>query len=204
MPLPPAEMASVEGIVALGGELSTERLIEAYRKGIFPWFNANDPIIWWSPNPRMVLFPERLHISKNMQKHLRKKPFDVTYNQCFEQVIKQCASVKRRGQDDTWILPQMISAYIALHHLGYAHSVEVWQQNELVGGLYGVTLNQVFCGESMFSLKSNASQYGFITFIKDHPNIKLIDCQVYTEYLASIGAEEIPRSTFLNLLEKYS
>ncbi|WP_172915668.1 leucyl/phenylalanyl-tRNA--protein transferase [Capnocytophaga canimorsus] len=204
MPLPPAEMASVEGIVALGGELSVERLIEAYHKGIFPWFNADDPIIWWSPNPRMVLFPERLHISKNMQKYLRKKLFEVTYNQCFEQVIKQCASVKRKGQDDTWILPQMISAYVALHHLGYAHSVEVWQQNELVGGLYGVTLNQVFCGESMFSLKSNASQYGFITFIKDHPKIKLIDCQVYTEYLASMGAEEIPRSTFLNLLREYS
>lgn len=201
---PSPEYASEEGIVAIGGKLTPHRLMEAYRNGIFPWYNADEPVVWWSPDPRFVLFPEKLHISKNMRKLLRKETYQITHNQHFTEVMKLCASAVRKGQDGTWIQPEMIAAYTELHKLGYAHSVEVWEAGELVGGLYGIRLGRVFCGESMFSKRDNASQYGFIRFLQENPAIELIDCQVYTEYLERLGAEEIPRKDFLNLLHQFS
>lgn len=200
---PPVSLANDDGLLAIGGNLSPERLIKAYQNGIFPWFNEGDPILWWSPNPRMVLFPNQLRISKSMHKLLKNETFKVTYNQCFRQVITRCAIAKRKGQNQTWILPEMINAYCKLHQLGFAHSVEVWQENQLVGGLYGIKIGAVFCGESMFSLVSNASKYGFISFVKNNPNIQLIDCQVYSEHLESLGGKEISRNDFLNLIQKY-
>ena len=203
MPFPSPETASEEGIVAFGNDLSPTRLIEAYQQGIFPWYNIDEPVLWWSPNPRMVLFPKRIRISKNARKLIRKAVYSVTYNQCFVDVITQCATIKRNGQNGTWIHPEIINAYGELHRMGLAQSVEVWQNNELVGGLYGIRFKHIFCGESMFSKKDKASQVALITMLNDHPDIKLVDCQVYNDYLASLGAEEIPRNDFLNLLEKY-
>ncbi|CEN39294.1 leucyl/phenylalanyl-tRNA--protein transferase [Capnocytophaga cynodegmi] len=202
MPFPSPEIASEEGIVAYGYDLTPERLLEAYQNGIFPWYNEEEPVLWWSPNPRFVLFPEKLHISKNIKKLLRKNIYQVTYNQSFEEVIRNCASIPRKDQDGTWIHPEMIVTYTQLHQLGYAHSVEVWYENQLVGGLYGIKMGNIFCGESMFSRKSNASQVGFITFLQQHPEIKLVDCQVYSEYLEKLGAEEIPRTQFLEIIRK--
>ncbi|ATA67738.1 leucyl/phenylalanyl-tRNA--protein transferase [Capnocytophaga cynodegmi] len=202
MPFPSPEIASEEGIVAYGYDLTPERLLEAYQNGIFPWYNEEEPVLWWSPNPRFVLFPEKLHISKNIKKLLRKNIYQVTYNQSFEEVIRNCASIPRKDQDGTWIHPEMIVTYTQLHQLGYAHSVEVWCENQLVGGLYGIKMGNIFCGESMFSRKSNASQVGFITFLQQHPEIKLVDCQVYSEYLEKLGAEEIPRTQFLEIIRK--
>lgn len=202
MPFPSPEIASEEGIVAYGYDLTPERLLEAYQNGIFPWYNEEEPVLWWSPNPRFVLFPEKLHISKNIKKLLRKNIYQVTYNQRFEEVIRNCASIPRKDQDGTWIHPEMIATYTQLHQLGYAHSVEVWCENQLVGGLYGIKMGNIFCGESMFSRESNASQVGFITFLQQHPEIKLVDCQVYSEYLEKLGAEEIPRTQFLEIIKK--
>ncbi|MFK8266865.1 leucyl/phenylalanyl-tRNA--protein transferase [Capnocytophaga cynodegmi] len=202
MPFPSPETASEEGIVAYGYDLTPERLLEAYQNGIFPWYNEEEPVLWWSPNPRFVLFPEKLHISKNIKKLLRKNIYQVTYNQSFEEVIRNCASIPRKDQDGTWIHPEMIATYTQLHQLGYAHSVEVWYENQLVGGLYGIKMGNIFCGESMFSRKSNASQVGFITFLQQHPEIKLVDCQVYSEYLEKLGAEEVPRTQFLEIIRK--
>lgn len=202
MPFPSPEIASEEGIVAYGYDLTPERLLEAYQNGIFPWYNEEEPVLWWSPNPRFVLFPEKLHISKNIKKLLRKNIYQVTYNQSFEEVIRNCASIPRKDQDGTWIHPEMIATYTQLHQLGYAHSVEVWYDNQLVGGLYGIKMGNIFCGESMFSRKSNASQVGFITFLQQHTEIKLVDCQVYSEYLEKLGAEEIPRTQFLEIIRR--
>ncbi|GJQ08089.1 leucyl/phenylalanyl-tRNA--protein transferase [Capnocytophaga cynodegmi] len=202
MPFPSPETASEEGIVAYGYDLTPERLLEAYQNGIFPWYNEEEPVLWWSPNPRFVLFPEKLHISKNIKKLLRKNIYQVTYNQSFEEVIRNCASIPRKDQDGTWIHPEMIATYTQLHQLGYAHSVEVWYDNQLVGGLYGIKMGNIFCGESMFSRESNVSQVGFITFLQQHPEIKLVDCQVYSEYLEKLGAEEIPRTQFLEIIKK--
>ncbi|ATA89891.1 leucyl/phenylalanyl-tRNA--protein transferase [Capnocytophaga stomatis] len=202
IPFPSPETASEEGIVAYGYDLTSKRLLEAYRKGIFPWYNEEEPVLWWSPNPRFVLFSEKLHISKNIGKLLRKNIYQVTYNECFEEVILNCASIERKDQEGTWIHPEIISAYCELHRMGYAFSVEVWEENELVGGLYGIKMGNIFCGESMFSKKNNASQYGFITFLQHYPEIKLVDCQVYSEYLEKLGAEEIPRTIFLEILKK--
>ncbi|OYX23010.1 MAG: leucyl/phenylalanyl-tRNA--protein transferase [Flavobacteriales bacterium 32-35-8] len=197
---PDVNEATKEGLLAIGGDLSLERLIHAYKHGIFPWFSQGDPILWWSPNPRFVLFPENLKISKSMKQLLRNNDFTVTVNQAFKEVITECSKVKRNGQEGTWITGGMIEAYSKLHELGYASSVEVWKDNELVGGLYGVDLNNgVFCGESMFSKESNASKVAFITFIQS-TNYKLIDCQVYTNHLESLGAEEIHRDIFLEYL----
>ncbi|MBA6151621.1 leucyl/phenylalanyl-tRNA--protein transferase [Gelidibacter maritimus] len=195
--------ASPDGLLALGGDLSVERLLLAYKNGVFPWFNDdNDLILWWSPNPRFVLFPERLKISKSMAQTLRNNDFVVTVNKDFESVISECAEAKRKGQAGTWITNEMTKAYTKLHHLGYATSVEVWQEDSLVGGLYGVDLgNGVFCGESMFAKVSNASKVAFITFLQN-TNYKLIDCQVYTKHLASLGAEEIGRDEFLEYLKE--
>lgn len=198
---PDVSLASKEGIVAIGGDLSPERLRLAYKSGIFPWFDDEEPIIWWSPDPRFVLFPEHLKVSKSMRQFLRNTDFEVTINKDFEAVINQCALIKRGGQQGTWITQTMIEAYIKLHELGDAKSVEVWLENELVGGLYGVDVNNgVFCGESMFSKVSNASKVAFITFLQ-HSNYKLIDCQVYTNHLESLGAEEISRDEFLTYLK---
>ncbi|WP_299398501.1 leucyl/phenylalanyl-tRNA--protein transferase [uncultured Gelidibacter sp.] len=197
---PDVSKASSEGLLAIGGDLSVERLLLAYKSGIFPWFDDDEVILWWSPNPRFVLFPDRLKVSKSMRQILRNKDFTVTVNKAFEAVITECSNAYRPGQAGTWITDDMIAAYTKLHHLGYAKSVEVWQNNQLVGGLYGVDLgNGVFCGESMFAKVSNASKVAFITFIQNS-NYKLIDCQVYTNHLESLGAEEIERKEFLNFL----
>jgi leucyl/phenylalanyl-tRNA--protein transferase len=198
---PDVRLASKEGILAIGGDLSSERLILAYKSGIFPWFDEEEPLIWWSPDPRFVLFPEQLKVSKSMKQVLRNSDFEITVNKDFETVIDHCAKINRDGQKGTWITKSMKEAYIKLHQLGYAKSVEVWLDNELVGGLYGIDVdNGVFCGESMFSLVSNASKVGFITFIQNS-NYKLIDCQVYTNHLQSLGAQDISRDAFLKYLE---
>lgn len=202
---PPVDTATKDGILAIGGDLSVERLLLAYNNGIFPWYEKYEPIIWWSPDPRMVLFPEKLKVSRSMQRLFRKKAFDVTFNQAFESVIKNCANIKRKGQGGTWITGEIIDAYTNLHKLGIAHSVEVWQAGELVGGVYGILLQEkkMFCGESMFSKVSNASKYGFITLIERLKaiDVKLLDCQVHTNHLQSLGAEEIPRKEFLRYLD---
>ncbi|MEM5563670.1 leucyl/phenylalanyl-tRNA--protein transferase [Psychroserpens sp. AS72] len=197
---PDVSLASKEGILAIGGDLSPERLLLAYKSGIFPWFDDEEPLMWWSPDPRFVLFPEQLKISKSMKQVLRNTDFEITVNKDFESVISHCSKIKREGQKGTWITENMKSAYIKLHELGYAKSVEVWLDNELVGGLYGIDVNNgVFCGESMFSLVSNASKVGFITFIQNS-NYELIDCQVYTNHLESLGAQDISREEFLKYL----
>ncbi len=200
---PNPAQADPDGLLAIGGDLSVERLLLAYRNGIFPWFNDDgDLILWWSPNPRFVLHPDRLKVSKSMSQTIRNKEFTVTVNKDFNSVISECSKAKRGGQAGTWITAEMIKAYTKLHHLGYATSVEVWQNESLVGGLYGIDLgNGVFCGESMFTKVSNASKVAFITFIQN-TNYKLIDCQVYTNHLASLGAEEMERSEFLEYLKE--
>ncbi|WP_055442729.1 leucyl/phenylalanyl-tRNA--protein transferase [Lacinutrix himadriensis] len=198
---PKVEEADDEGLLAIGGDLSVERLLLAYKTGIFPWFNEGDPVLWWSPDPRFVLFPKKLKVSKSMKQVLKKSDFTVTVNQDFMGVIKACSLAKRDGQSGTWITDAMVQAYIKLHELGYAKSVEVWQEEELVAGLYGLDLNNgVFCGESMFTNVSNASKVAFITFIQN-TNYKLIDCQVYTSHLESLGAEDISRDDFLSFLK---
>jgi len=197
---PDPSQASIEGVLAIGGDLSPGRLLLAYKSGIFPWFDDEEPLVWWSPDPRFVLFPKQLKVSKSMKQVLRNSDFEVTVNKDFEAVIDHCSKIKRDGQKGTWITANMKSAYIKLHELGYAKSVEVWLENELVGGLYGIDVNNgVFCGESMFSLVSNASKVGFITFIQNS-DYKLIDCQVYTNHLESLGARDISREVFLEFL----
>ena len=199
---PSPEQASAEGIVAVGGDLLPERVMLAYRKGIFPWFESDDFLLWWSPDPRMVLFPDRLKISKSMRTVLRKKQFEVTFNKAFDQVVEACAKVKRFGQNGTWITPGLMEVYSTLHIQGHAHSVEVWEEGYLVGGLYGIDLGTVFCGESMFSKSSNASKVALIFLVKELKKNKyeLIDCQVPTQHLASMGAEPISRTEFLTFL----
>ncbi len=197
---PSVEEASKEGLLAIGGDLSPERLILAYKSGIFPWFEEGQPILWWSPDPRFVLFPDKLKVSKSMKQVLKKTNLRVTRNKSFYRVIDACSDARRSGQTGTWITKDMKRAYIELHNLGYAISVEVWDENELVGGLYGIDIgNRIFCGESMFTKVSNASKIGFITFIKES-NYKLIDCQVFTEHLDSLGAENISRNEFINTI----
>ena len=199
---PSPEQASDEGIVAVGGDLKPERVMLAYRKGIFPWFESDDFLLWWSPDPRMVLFPDQVKISKSMRTVLRKKQFEVTFNKAFDDVVEACAKVKRFGQNGTWITPGLMEAYSTLHTQGHAHSVEVWAEGVLVGGLYGVDLGTVFCGESMFSKANNASKVALISLAKElkKNKYKLIDCQVPTQHLASMGAESISRSEFLTYL----
>jgi len=201
---PDVQLADENGMLAIGGDLSVKRLILAYKSGIFPWFNQGEPIIWYSPNPRMVLFPSELKISKSMKQVLQKKEFKVTFNQNFEQVIFNCKHIFRAAdQGQTWITDEMQKAYVNLHKKGITKSVEVWQNNELVGGLYGIDLGTIFCGESMFSKVSNASKLAFIYLVKklETENYKLIDCQVYNNHLASLGAREIPREEFLKYLK---
>lgn len=196
---PEVNQANEEGLLAIGGDLSVKRLILAYKSGIFPWYEDGQPLLWWSPNPRFVLFPEELKISKSLKQVLRNTNYKVTINQAFDKVIHSCARVKRNGESGTWITNNMMEAYIKLHELGYAKSVEVWNDNKLVGGLYGIDLGDVFCGESMFTKASNASKIALATFIQNS-NYKLIDCQIYTNHLASLGAREIPREEFLNFI----
>ena len=201
---PPVSEANADGILAIGGDLSSERLILAYKSGIFPWFEEGEPIFWWSPNPRMVLFLDELVVSKSMRNVLNRNIFKVTFNQNFREVISNCQKIKRNGQNGTWITNDMMEAYCKLNELGIAKSVEVWQNGELVGGLYGIDLGHVFCGESMFSTVSNASKVAFITLAKDlkKRNYKVLDCQVYNEHLESLGCREIDRTEFMEILKQ--
>jgi len=201
---PPVNLANKDGLLAVGGDLSVERLLLAYKRGIFPWYNQGEPIVWYSPDPRMVLFPKNLKISKSMKQIIRKNQFRATFNQNFSEVIANCKNSYREGQGGTWITDEMEQAYLNLHKLGVAKSVEVWEGNELVGGLYGIDLGYIFCGESMFSKVSNASKFAFIYLVQklEKEHYKLIDCQVYNEHLASLGADEISRSVFLSYLKK--
>ena len=201
---PPVSKANSDGILAIGGDLSPQRLQLAYKSGIFPWFEDGEPIIWWSPNPRMVLFLEDLIVSKSMRNILNRNVFKVTFNQNFREVISNCQKIKRDGQKGTWITNEMIEAYCKLNELGIAKSIEVWQNDQLVGGLYGIDLGHVFCGESMFSLVSNASKVAFIALVNQlkKDNYRLLDCQVYNEHLESLGCREIEREAFMEILKK--
>jgi len=193
-------------IVAIGGNLSPGILLSAYEQGIFPWYNPGDPVIWQSPNPRCVIFPDRLHISSSMQKILKNNVFKITFDENFEGVIRGCAEKIRPNQDGTWITNDIIEAYKELHSLGWAHSAEAWLDGELVGGCYGVLLGRAFCGESMFAKKPNASKAAFLTFAQllfDH-RVAFIDCQVPTKHLLSLGGEEMARNDFLELLNVYN
>lgn len=201
---PPVSEAMEDGLLAAGGDLRTERLLLAYRSGIFPWFNEEDPPLWWSPNPRCVLFPARLKISKSMQQVMRRKSFEFRTDTDFASVIRNCRHAPRAGQDGTWITDDIIAAYTKLHQLGCAHSAEAWQDGQLVGGLYGIRLGKVFFGESMFSHVSNASKFAFIQYVQQLQagGVELIDCQVHTTHLESLGAAMIPREEFMRLLGK--
>ncbi|WP_435416398.1 leucyl/phenylalanyl-tRNA--protein transferase [Polaribacter aestuariivivens] len=204
---PDYKYTSEHGIIALGGDLSEKRLIHAYKNGIFPWFSEDDPIVWYCPFERMVLFPEEIKISKSMRKIIHKKEFIVTENTAFEEVIYNCKNIERKDGFGTWITDDMEQAYINLHKKGVAKSIEIWQnldctqsERKLVGGLYGLEINNIFCGESMFSKVSNASKLAFIN-LANNKNYKLIDCQIYNEHLASLGAREIDRDLFLEILK---
>ena len=200
---PPAEEASFDGILAIGGDLSPERLILAYKSGIFPWFDDNEPILWWSPPRRMVVFPKVYKTSKSIRNIINRNIFKVTFNTRFKEVIKSCQQIKRVGQYGTWLTDDMVDAYLKLHEMGLAKSIEVWQDDELVGGLYGVDLGKVFCGESMFSKVSNASKIGFVWLINHlkENNYFLLDCQVHNDHLEKLGAFEIERDVFLKILK---
>ncbi|WP_298882321.1 leucyl/phenylalanyl-tRNA--protein transferase [uncultured Polaribacter sp.] len=197
---PPYEFTTEDGIIALGGDLSENRLIFAYKNGIFPWFSEGEPIVWYCPFERMVLFPDDIKVSKSMRKIINKNQFTITENKAFKEVIYNCKNIDRSDGLGTWITDDMEQAYINLHNLGVAKSIEVWSGNELVGGLYGLEINNIFCGESMFSKISNASKLAFIHLAKNK-KYKLIDCQIYNEHLASLGAREIKREYFLDILK---
>jgi len=202
--MPSPELAEADGLLAIGGDLSSDRLLMAYKMGIFPWYNEGEEILWWSPDPRFVLYPNELYVSKSMKKLIDKAIFKVTIDKNFEQVIRNCKGISRSGQEGTWITDEMEQSYIKLYEKGIAHSVEVWDDNELVGGLYGIRLGNIFFGESMFSKKSNASKFGFIHWVRtlQQEGVKIIDCQIPTDHLSSLGAREIPRKAFLHLLRK--
>ena len=200
---PPVHLSEPDGLLAMGGDLSLERILLAYRSGIFPWYEGTH-ILWWCPDPRFVLFPEELKISKSTLTLLKKNAFDFTVNTAFGEVIDQCRSITRKDQEGTWITAAVKEAFIKLHQLGYAHSAEVWQHGELLGGLYGIRMGKVFFGESMFSKKSNASKFAFTRYVQllQSEGVSLIDCQVYTPYLESFGAKMIERQTFVQMLGK--
>lgn len=199
---PPPEHALPDGLLAVGGDLSRERLLLAYRSGIFPWFSDDEPPLWWSPDPRFVLFPEELKVSKSMKKVITSGQFEFRTNTAFDQVIQNCMTVDRPGQDGTWITNDIVAAYTDLHQTGIAHSAEAWQDGLLVGGLYGIRMGNVFFGESMFSRASNSSKFAFINWVQllQAQGVRLIDCQVHTEHLESLGARMIPRQEFTALL----
>ena len=200
----PALISSTDGLLAVGGDLSPERILFAYQLGLFPWFNEGEEILWWCPDPRFVLFPEELKVSKSMKKILRDGVFSFTENQCFQEVMLACKNAYRKDQDGTWISDCFIESYSILHRHGFAKSIEVWQNDELVGGLYGVQIGNVFCGESMFAKVSNASKAGFIHFILNNENIELIDCQIHSAHLESLGAKMISKKEYLKILKKQS
>lgn len=201
---PPVYLAEEDGLLAFGGDLTPTRLLEAYHQGIFPWYNEDEEILWWSPDPRFVLFPEELIVHKSMRPILRNQDYSFAINKNFNSVVSQCAAIYRPGQKGTWITSEMKKTYESLHKLGFAISAECYYNNELCGGLYGILLEGIFCGESMFSLKPNASKYAFIHFVHElkKRGVKIIDCQVYTPHLESLGAEMISRDVFLNYLPK--
>ena len=201
---PPLSRAGREGLLCIGGDLSPQRLLLAYKNGIFPWYSEGDPICWWSPPERMVVFPQEYSLPKKLRNVLNRKLFSVTFNTQFEKVIEGCRFSERNGQDGTWLTQEMHEAYLEMHRRGYAKSVEVWQEGELVGGLYGLDMGDVFCGESMFSKVSNASKYAFVFLIKKlkAENYRLLDCQVYNHYLESLGATLIPRREFIKILKQ--
>lgn len=198
---PPYELATEEGILALGGDLSPQRLMHAYQHGIFPWYSEGEPIVWYCPKERMVLFPDELKISKSLHQAIRKEEFTITENTAFEKVIHHCKHIERKDDFGTWITDEMEAAYIELHKQGHAKSIEVWKGDDLVGGLYGVQVDTIFCGESMFSKMPNTSKIAFVYLVWSG-KYKLIDCQVYNNHLASLGAREIDRGDFLELLRK--
>ena len=199
---PPVHLAETDGLLAVGGDLSAKRLLLAYRSGIFPWYEGEN-ILWWSPDPRFVLFPGELKVSKSMKQLLKNNAFDFTINNAFGEVIGNCKTIARREQASTWITNEVKEAFFHLNQLGFAHSAEVWKDGELAGGLYGVRLGNIFFGESMFSKQSNASKYAFIKYVEflKTENIVLVDCQVYTEHLESLGARMIPREEFIQIVE---
>lgn len=210
-PAPESALESPNGLLALGGDLNPQRLLNAYRIGIFPWYEEDQPILWWSPNPRLVLFPDELHVSRSLRKTLKKTELSITFNQAFADVISACAyrrnELNKEAADTdeyigTWITDEMIQAYTKLHHMGFAHSVEAWHQNELVGGLYGVAIGKVFCGESMFSHEPNASKIAFVCLVGKLKELgyRVIDCQVASDHLLSLGAREISREDFIQYL----
>lgn len=200
---PPVEAANEDGLLAMGGDVGVERLLLAYRQGIFPWYEGEVPL-WWSPDPRFVLFPEQLRISKSMQGIINKKVFDFTTNKAFSDVILNCKELQRKGQSGTWITDELKDAFLQLHTLGYAQSAEAWENGELVGGLYGIRMQNLFFGESMFAKTSNASKFAFIRYVQQlqTEGVELIDCQVYTSHLGSLGAKMIPRKDFLQYLNQ--
>ncbi|MGG9972739.1 leucyl/phenylalanyl-tRNA--protein transferase [Ferruginibacter sp. SUN002] len=201
---PPVEMANEDGILAIGGDLRPERLLLAYKNGIFPWYNEDEPIIWWCPDPRFVLFPQKLKISKSMHTVLQNGKFRFTINKAFKDVIENCKQISREDQDGTWIQQDTVEAYTKMHELGYAHSAETWMNGELAGGLYGMKIGNIFFGESMFSKINNASKFAFINYVKllSKEGLALIDCQVHTTHLESLGAEMISRQDFTNILRE--
>ncbi|MBP9550266.1 MAG: leucyl/phenylalanyl-tRNA--protein transferase [Chitinophagales bacterium] len=203
-PFPNPDFAEEDGLLAAGGTLSVQRLVQAYTSGIFPWYSLEEIPFWFAPDPRFVLFPDKLKITKSMLQLFKHNAFRVTYNACFKEVIINCAIADRKDDAGTWITPDFIDAYIALHKEGYAHSVEVWKEKELVGGLYGVAIGKIFAGESMFSIQNNASKYALIALIEKLKALQflLVDCQVHSAHLESMGAEEIPRNTFMDIIKK--
>lgn len=203
MVFPPPDYADPSGLIAVGGDLSSERLLEAYRVGIFPWYSDEQPILWWSPDPRFILEPDEFKISRSLQKTLQRKIFQVTFDRVFEDVIAACSTVPREGQRGTWITREMRDAYIELHGLGYAHSVETWFAGNLVGGLYGLSLGKVFFGESMFHKKTDASKVALATLVEKLKSwgFHFIDSQMTTEHMMSLGAKEMPRRIFLKRLQ---
>ncbi|MDJ0842437.1 MAG: leucyl/phenylalanyl-tRNA--protein transferase [Acidobacteriota bacterium] len=200
---PHPETADANGIVAIGGDLRPERLVLAYRQGIFPWYSDGEPILWWSPNPRFVLYPEHLKIRRSLRKIINQKRFEIRYDTAFEKVIRICATMPRPGQEGTWITREMQEAYILLHRSGYAHSVEAWLDGKLAGGLYGLAMGSFFFGESMFYIAPNASKVALAALVERFKDARLIDCQAHNPFFESMGAEHIPRSLFLEELEQH-
>lgn len=201
---PPPELSEDDGLLAVGGDLSEQRLLLAYSMGIFPWYSEGYPILWWSPDPRLVLMPEELKVSRSLRQVIKRGVYSVTMDTAFEEVIRNCAVVRRNGDDGTWLTEEMIEAYIRLHKAGYAHSIESWHEGELAGGLYGIALGGAFFGESMFAKKSDASKVAFATLVQQLISwgFRIIDCQVTTPHLLSLGAKEISRSKFMEILRE--
>lgn len=201
---PPAWLARSDGLLCIGGDLSPTRLLLAYKNGIFPWFSKDEPFLWWSPDPRLVLFPKEINISKSLKKKIKKNRLKITVDRAFKQTIRSCAKPRKRMHEGTWLVDEMIDSYIQLHHMGFAHSIETWRDNQLVGGLYGVCLGRSFFGESMFSFESDASKIALVALANHlrRQDFDLIDCQVTTDHLLSMGAHEISRNSFLDIISK--